>query len=538
MTETPHPPAALRWWTLAVVSIGTFMLMLDLSVISVALPGIHDSLDASFSDMQWVFDAYALTLAAFLVTAGSVADRTGRKRLFLIGLVIFTAASLACGLAGNIGILNVSRGVQGVGGALMFAVGPALLGHEFRGKERATAFSAFGAAVGLAVATGPLIGGALTNGPGWRWIFYLNVPIGLVTVVIALRQVRESRLPSAAAPDFAGMVSFTLSLAALVLAIIRGNTDGWFSGSNIALYAVAAVFLAVFLAVARSRGEHAMFDTQLFRNRTFLGMSATTFLANAAGLPPIFLVTTYLQSVEGASAWSAGLRFLPLTLAMFFFGALAGGLIGKVPFKIIVATSQLALGIGLLLLHLSNADDSWTSLIPALVVIGFAFGLFNPTRAALAIGVAEPAKAGVASGISETFQQVGTALGIAVAGAFFENHVTSAFKGSDAAAKLTDGQSDQIAHAVSAGSIDEAAHSAGPSLADQVLSAGRDAFTTGFHDAMTLCAVFAFAAAVIAALTLRQKDLHESALTGILPELPEEDDTAPSLDKATPAAQH
>jgi EmrB/QacA subfamily drug resistance transporter len=536
MTETPHPPAALRWWTLAVVSVSTFMLMLDLSVVSVALPGIHDSLNASFSGMQWVFDAYALTLAAFLVTAGSVADRSGRKRLFLWGLFIFTAASLACGMAGNISVLNVSRGVQGVGAAIMFAVGPALLGHEFRGKERATAFSAFGGAIGLAVATGPLIGGALTNGPGWRWIFYLNVPIGVFTLLLALRQVRESRLSNAHAPDYIGMVTFTVSLGAVVLAIIRGNTDGWFSATNIVLYVVSAVCAAVFLTVARSLGERAMFDLGMFRSRTFLGLSAVAFLSNCAGFPSVFLETNYLQGVLGSSAWQAGLRFLPLTLAMFVFGAVTGGLIGKVPFRAILGAACILLGTGLFLTHLSGADKTWTALIPAMAVTGAAFGIVNPARAALAIGVVEPARAGVASGISESFQQVGISLGIAVGGALFENRTIHAFLNSPSGAQLGSKGHD-VASAVAAGSIDDAARSTGPGLAAKVAADGREAFTIGFHDAMTVCAIIAFVAAVVAIATLSNKDLHESAMTGIPPEVPEEEE-APSLDKAAPAAQH
>src|SRR5581483_6046609 len=185
-------PSPMRWWTLGIVALGTFMLMLDLSVVSIALPQIHASLHSSFSDLQWVIDAYALTLAVFLVAAGSFADRIGRKKLFQFGLAVFTAASLACGLAGDAVALSSFRAVQGFGAAIMFAVGPALLGHEFHGKERATAFTAFGAAVGLAVATGPLIGGGLTSALSWRWIFFINVPVGIVAMAIGALRVRES----------------------------------------------------------------------------------------------------------------------------------------------------------------------------------------------------------------------------------------------------------------------------------------------------------------------------------------------------------
>ena len=511
----PSPPA-LRWWTLAVVSVSTFMLMLDLSIVAIALPSIHNSLHASFSQMQWVFDAYALTLAAFLIMAGSVADLTGRKRIFLAGLVLFTVASLACGLAGSIDILNVSRGVQGVGAAAMFAVGPALLGHEFTGKQRTTAFAAFGGAIGIAVAIGPLIGGALTSGPGWRWIFFLNVPVGVVIVGFAWRQLRESRLASAPPPDVMGMITFTASLAAIVLAIIRGNSDGWFSESNIALYVVSAVCFGLFLGIARARGARAMVDLSMFRSPTFLGLSALTLLANAGGFPSIFIETNYMQSVLHSTPWEAGLRFLPMTLAMFFFGALAGVLSRKLPFRILMGTACAAIT------HLTSISSSWTALIPALVATGAGIGLFNPTRAALSIGVTEPARAGLASGINETFQQVGIALGLAIGGAFFENRVISWFRTSSAAGPLGP-HAHAIGSAVSAGSINAAARSAGPGLTSKVLADGRMAFTFGFHDTMTLCAVFVFVAGAIALVSLREKDLHESARTGIRPEVTQEE---------------
>jgi EmrB/QacA subfamily drug resistance transporter len=520
MTTTLLPPAR-RWWTLAVVSVTTFMLMLDLSIVAIALPSIHSSLHADFGGMQWVFDAYALTLAAFLVTAGSIADRIGRKRIFLGGLLIFTAASLACGLAGSIDVLNVSRAVQGVGAAVMFAVGPALLGHDFRGKERAIAFGAFGAAIGVGSAIGPLIGGALTSGPGWRWIFFLNVPVGVVIFLPALLRLRESRLANAHRPDLIGMVTFTLFLGALALAIIRGNTAGWFSDSNITLYAVSAVALCVFLGAARARGQHAMFDPTIFRSRTFIGLCAVTFLLNAAGFPSIFLETTYFQRVLHGSAWQGGLWFLPLTVTLFVFGALGGALMRKISFRAIVTTAMLAMGAGLLLTLLSSADGSWTALIPSMIAVGAAIGLFQPARAALAIGVVEPARAGVASGINETFQQMGMALGIAIAGAFFENRVVNSFLHSSVAAKLGP-QSHAIASGISTGNVQPPAHSAGSAFSAQVVTAGRVAFTAGFHDAMILCCVGAFLAAAIAIVTLRDKDLHESARAGIPPELPQD----------------
>jgi EmrB/QacA subfamily drug resistance transporter len=534
--SSPRTRRSLQGWTLGLVAVGTFMLMLDLSVIAVALPTIRNDLHAHFSEMQWVFDAYALTLAAFLVTAGSLADRYGRKRIFMTGLVVFTLGSAACAAASSIIMLDVSRGVQGIGGAIMFAVGPALLGHEFRGKQRAGAFAAFGAAIGVAVAAGPLAGGALVNGPGWRWIFIVNIPVGIVTLALCALRLRESRLAKADRADVLGMVVFTAALAALVLAIIRANSDGWLSASNVSLYVFSALALIAFLLIARRRGERAMFDLSLFSIRTFAGLCALTLIANAGGFPSIFLETTYLQSVLGSSAWEAGLQYLPLTGAMFVFGGITGALLGKVPFRFLMGAACALVGTGLLLTHRTGAHTSWTALIPALVVTGAGFGLFNPTRSALSIGVVEPSRAGAASGMSEAFQQVGIALGIAIAGSYFEAHVIDWFKSSDLAAPLGTHVHD-VGSAVSAGSIDAAAHSAGP-LGPQILADGRVAFTSAFHSTMTLCAVFAFVAMVIALLTLRNKDLHESAVIGVPPEIPGEEDESELLDGAgVPAAQ-
>ncbi|MGV9679804.1 MFS transporter [Nocardia sp. NPDC003482] len=525
---TTRSRSSVRWWTLALVSVSTFMLILDLSIVAVALPSIQRSLHSSFSDLQWVFDAYALTLAAFLVTSGSVADRYGRKRVFVLGLLVFTVASLACGLALNSLALNISRGVQGVGAAIMYAVGPALLGHEFHGKERAQAFSVFGAATGIAAAAGPLIGGALTAGPGWRWIFLMNVPIGLVMLPLAWTKLRESRLAKSVPPDVAGMVAFTISLSAIVLAIIRGNADGWFSVSNVVLYAVSVVFLIVFLVIARARSERAMLDLTMLRGRTFLGLCVATLIMNAGGMPFIFIATTYMQSVLHNSAWEAGLRFLPMTAAMFVAGALAGPLIQRVPFRVILSLAFVTIGAGLLLTRLSDAHGTWVQLIPALVAAGVGMGTFQPARAALSIGVFEPARAGVASGINETFQQVGIALGLAVAGSFFENRVIHSFEQTQMGAALGP-QAHEAGSAISAGAIETVAGGAPvPQVADQIVADGRFAFTEGFHQTMTMCAIFGFVAAIIAVFTLTNKSLHESALSGVPPEVDENEEERPA----------
>ena len=224
-----------KWWTLIAVSVAIFMLLLDITVVNVALPSIQSSLKSSFSDLQWVVNAYALTLAAFLLTAGSVADLIGRRRVFALGLVVFTASSAVCGFSTTPLMLNLARAVQGVGGAMMYATSLALLAQAFHGRERGTAFGVFGAVTGAAVAVGPVVGGIITSGIGWKWIFFINVPIGIAAVAITLARVVESRDPSARRVDWIGLVTFSGALFMLVFALIEGNEHGWGSTRIVSL---------------------------------------------------------------------------------------------------------------------------------------------------------------------------------------------------------------------------------------------------------------------------------------------------------------
>ncbi|GAB4584536.1 MFS transporter [Nocardia sp. IFM 10818] len=266
------------YWTLAVVSVATFMLMLDLTVVNVALPDIRADFGSSFAALQWILDSYALGLAAVLLAAGSLADRIGRKRVFDGGLVVFVLASLACGLAPGDITLILARFVQGLGGAVLFAVGPALLGHEFRGRERGLAFGVFGGVAGLAIAFGPLIGGGLTELWSWRLIFLVNVPPTLLALLIGYLRMRESRSDTPPPVDWPDMVVFSLALFFLVLGILRGEQDGWSSARIIGCFVLAGLLLAMFTVLQVTRRDRAMFDLTLFRNRTFNGLSAVTAL--------------------------------------------------------------------------------------------------------------------------------------------------------------------------------------------------------------------------------------------------------------------
>src|SRR3954451_4301576 len=257
-TAFPLPrrlPMDRKWWTLVAVCTGVFMLLLDVTIVNVALPDIQKSLHAGLSDLQWVVDAYALSLAALLLTAGSIADRLGRRMVFATGIVVFTAGSLLCGVAGAPAFLAVARAAQGVGVAIMFATSLALLTTAFHGRERGTAFGLFGAVTGIAVAVGPVLGGAITSGLSWRWIFFVNIPVGAFALAATLLRVQESHDPRARRVDYVGFVTFSLGLAALVYGLIRSNEAGWGSTTVVGSLAAAAVLLGA--VVAGREGEDA-----------------------------------------------------------------------------------------------------------------------------------------------------------------------------------------------------------------------------------------------------------------------------------------
>jgi EmrB/QacA subfamily drug resistance transporter len=263
-----------RWWTLIAVCGATFMLLVDVTIVQVALPTMQRQLHASFSDLEWVISAYALSLASLILTQGTLADRFGRKRIFIAGLTIFTLASLVCGLADSATFLIVGRAVQGIGGAAMFATSLALIGQDFSGKERGTAIAAWGATVGGAVAVGPLVGGALTSGLGWRWIFFVNVPIGIATLALSLTRMVNISDPGTKRLDIAGLISFSGALFLLVLGLTRGNDDGWSSAFILTLLISAAVLLGVFV-FAEFHQERPMFDLSLFRKPAFTAVACS-----------------------------------------------------------------------------------------------------------------------------------------------------------------------------------------------------------------------------------------------------------------------
>ena len=494
-----------KWWTLIVVCVASFMLLLDITIVNVALPAIERSLKANFSDLQWVVDAYALALATCVLTGGALADLYGRKRLFLIGVVLFTIASTACGAANDPLFLIVARGVQGLGGALMFATALALLSQEFHGRERGTAFGLWGATIGAAVAVGPLAGGMLTSWLSWRWIFLVNIPIGVAAVLLGSTQLHESKDPDHARIDPPGLVTLTGGLLCLILGLIEGSKQGWTSGVIVALFVAAAVLLALFVATQATE-RVTMIDLSLFGRPAFVGAQITAFAISSTLFAMFLYITLYLQNILGLSALQTGVRFLPLSLLAFLVAPLAGRLSSRLPIRALLGTGLALCAIAMWLMSLVTVHSSWLVLLPGFVVGGVGIGLVNAPLATTAVSTVRVERAGMASGINNTFRQVGIATGIAALGAIFQNHVHT--KVIHALGSLPNAGA--IARAFTNGQQAQAIAAAPASLRPELVAAARASFVSGFHEILVVGAIVAAVGAVLAAVLVRPQDFVAS----------------------------
>jgi len=491
---------ARKWWTLLLVSIATFMLLLDVTIVNVALPDIQRELDASLSSLQWVVDAYALMLAAFLLTAGSLGDRLGRRRVFTIGFGVFTLASFLCGIAESPTLLNLARGLQGIGGAGMFATSLALIGQEFHGRDRATAFGVWGATVGGAVAVGPLIGGIVTESLGWEWIFFVNVPIGLAAMALTERRIVNVLAQDPEPVDLPGLVTFSSALFLLIFGLIRGNPEGWGSSLILACLIGAAILLALFIAIER-RTDHPMLDLTLFRKPAFNGVSAVAF-ALSAGMFALFLyLTIYMQGVLDFSPLEAGLRFLPLTVLGFVVAPISGALSHRVPIRVLLGCGLTIVGLGLLLMHGVSPNSTWSTLLAGFILAGIGIGTTNPGIGQAAIAVVPVEKSGMGSGINTTFRQVGIATGVAGLGAVFQGRVDS--KLSDLLPNAPDGLGEAVA---SGGSRAVSELPLPPAVHEKAVHAADVAFVSGFNDIILIAAIVSFIGAALGFLLVRSED--------------------------------
>ncbi len=503
-----------KWWTLIAVSVAIFMLLLDITVVNVALPAIQRSLHSSFQDLQWVVNAYSLTLAAFLLTAGSLSDLIGRRRVFVIGLIVFTLSSAVCGLSSSPLMLNLARAVQGTGGAMMFATSLALIAQAFHGKERGVAFGVFGGVVGAAVAVGPVVGGVITSGIGWEWIFFVNVPIGIVAVALTLTQVGESRDPQATRVDWAGLFTFSGSLFLFVFALIQGNEYGWGSTRIVSFLAGAAVLIVLFVVV-ELRQARPMLDLSLFRRPAFAGASIVAFTISASMFAMFLYLTLYIQDVLGYDALQAGLRFLPITLLSFAVAPFAGRLSVRMPVRLLLGTGLLLVSAGLLSMSALDASSQWTVLIPGFLLAGAGIGMINPPLASTAIGVVHYSRSGMASGINNTFRQVGIATGIAGLGAIFQHDVTrettAALAASGPGREVIASVHGALPGALVSGEVRGLAAQLSLSARLALEHSYRIGFTSALSSILVIAAVIALVGAVCAFVLVRGRDFVSSA---------------------------
>ncbi|MYS86908.1 DHA2 family efflux MFS transporter permease subunit [Streptomyces sp. SID5474] len=414
-----------KWGPLIAVSLGAFMLLIDTTVVLVALPDIANSTGSSYADLQWVMDAYALALAALLLGAGALADIIGCRKVYLFGVLVFTLASLLCGLAPGIGTLVAARVLQGIGAAAIFATSIALIGSAYQGRDRGIAFGVWGAVSGASAALGPVVGGILTEQVGWRSIFLVNIPVGVVTLVLASRMLRESRGVSGTRVDLPGMAAFTGAAGVLTYGLIRAGESGWSDmGVWLALGGAAAALIA--FVVIESRVAAPMLDLRLLRNPSFSGILLAGLALQFSAFAYFPQVSVWLQSQLGHGPVKAGLMLSPMAGTAFVVAALAGRLqLRGVAPRWMIGGGLVLIGIGALLLGLTSAGDDWTALVPGLAVSGVGVGLGTPALSGAVLGVVPPQQAGMAGGALNTLRQLGFALGIALTGVVFRSKAES-----------------------------------------------------------------------------------------------------------------
>jgi EmrB/QacA subfamily drug resistance transporter len=457
-------PEFRKWWTLGAVAFGLFMIMLDNTIVNVALPSIQRDLGISISELEWVVNGYALTFAVFMLTGGKLADLFGRRRLFILGLVIFTASSLACGLASSAGFLIGARVVQGVGSAMMNPATLSIITFTFPPRQRGMAIGIWAGVSAMALAIGPLVGGVITEQINWSWIFFINVPVGVIAIVVARLVIKESKDTSKEQRlDLPGLLSSGIGLFALTYALIESNNYGWTSPRILGLFAVAAVALTTFVLLELHQ-RLPMLDLTLFRNATFAGANAVMLLIALAMFGVFFFMSLFVQNVLGYSATQAGASFLPMTILIVLVAPLAGRLSDHIGSRWLMGTGMTLVAVSLILFGRLTEASSYWNVLPGMLVGGFGMALSMTPTTAAAMGSVPVDKAGVGSAVLNSMRQVGGSLGIAVMGAI-------------------------VASQVHVGPRNPLAPTQ---------------FVNGLHDAMHVAAGIAFAAALIAVLTVRQ----------------------------------
>ncbi len=492
--------------TLAVTCIGLFMVLLDMTIVNVALPTIQSDLKASLSDLQWVVDAYTLPFAVLLLTAGTLGDRYGRKRVFLVGLVGFTLGSALCGFAPNLGWLIVGRVLQGAGGAALSPGSLSLLASAFPdNRERTQAIGIWAGISGLALAAGPLIGGSLIQVSSWPAIFFVNLPIGAIALFFGWRILAESRNPEARRVDVPGQVLAIGGLAALTYALIEGQSQGWTSPLILSLLAGAAALLIAFLVV-EARVREPLLPLQLFKSAVFSTANAAAILLGFALVGTVFFMSQYFQGVQGYSALGSGVRTLPTTVGTFIAAPLAGQLAARLSPRVPITLGGLLAGIALLLFTGVDPTSNYASIWWKLGMFGIGIGLMISPLTAAVLSATPPNRAGLGSSMVNTSRQIGSVFGIALLGALVEHQFSTNLLSSLTSLGLPASISQKIADTIaSAGAEAGSVHLSGrlPITPGALHQAIGQSFTDALHVSFLSASIALLGAALISALLLR-----------------------------------
>jgi EmrB/QacA subfamily drug resistance transporter len=480
-----------RWWTLAAMCFALFMIMLDNTVVNVALPSIQDDLGASLAGLEWTVNIYTLTFAVLLVTGGRLGDILGRRRMFLFGVVVFALSSAAIGLAPDQGWLVAGRALQGIGAAFMMPATLSIITVTFPAEERGKAIGTWAGVSALALAIGPVVGGALAEYASWRWIFLLNLPVAVGAVAVTLFATRESRDESTRHTiDWPGIAALSIGLTALVLALVEGNAWGWGSPEIVALLGAAVVGLAGF-ALLEPRVREPMVDFSLFRSKTFLGANLVAFIVTFAMLAMFFFLALYMQNILGYTAIEAGVRFLPTTLMIVVIAPLAGRLSDRIGARPLMVTGLSLTAIALFLQTRIDVDTGYGVLLPAFILMGIGIALVMSPMSTAAMNAVPPEKSGVGSGILSMSRMVGGTFGVAAIGALFQHLARDQLAHELAGSGVTAAQRERIVDNL--GAANDAA-----GLPPQAVDAAQHAFIHALSNGMWLSAGVAAVGALLA----------------------------------------
>lgn len=506
--------ARRKWLTLGVMCIALFMVMLDNTVVNVALPSIQRDLGSSIAGLEWIVNGYTLSFAVLLATGGRMGDIFGRRRMFVFGVVVFTLSSLTAGVAPDQTALVVSRVAQGIGAAFMMPGTLSIITDAFPAEERGKAIGTWAGVSALALAIGPVLGGYFTEYVSWRMIFFINLPVGLMAVVAASMFVRESRDTTVGRDvDYPGVAVLTVLLTALVLALIEGNTWGWSSPAVIGLFAVALLAIPAFVAVEQ-RSAAPIIDFPLFHSRNFIGAVTVAFIISFAMLGVFFFLALYMQNILGYTALEAGVRFLPTTLVIMLVAPVSGRMADRIGPRWPIVGGMVLLTISLYLFSRIEVTTTFSDLLPAFLILGFGIAMTMSPMSTAAMNAVVVNKAGAASGILSMFRMVGGTFGVALLGALFQWQAKHHLKEMLANSGIPGLDLGEIARQLSGG-VPQGAAGLPPGKAEQLAVAARESFVYGLSHAMVLSVAVALVGVAVALVLIRDRSRPEGTVEAV-----------------------